>query len=98
MIMTKITLRIDETLLRKARIMAKENGTSVNAMIREFIEKTANDAAPERISAERFKQLIEQGRFASTGERLTRDEMYDSDPRMQRQLRTGTNTTDTQNG
>ena len=75
MTMTKLTLRIDETLLRKARIMAKENGTSVNAMIREFIEKTANDAAPERISAESFMQLIEQGRFASTGARLTREEM-----------------------
>ena len=73
-IMTRLTLRIDETLLRKARIIAKENGTSVNAIIREFIEKTANDAAPERISAERLMQLIEQSRFASTGERLTRDE------------------------
>ena len=96
--MTRLTLRIDETLLRKARITAKENGTSVNAMIRDLIEKTVIAAAPERISAERFMQLIEQGRFASTGERLSRDEMYDSDPRMQRLLRIGTNTTDKQTG
>ena len=72
--MTRPTLRIDETLLRTARIKAKENGTSVNAMIREFIEKTVSDAVPERISAEQFTQLIEQGKFTSTGERLTRDE------------------------
>jgi len=96
MIMTKLALRIDETLLRNARIMAKEKVTSVNAMIREFIEKTANDVAPERISAESFMQLIEQGRFASTDERLTQEEMYESDPRMHRLLRAGTNKTDTQ--
>ena len=94
--MTRLTVRIDETLLRKARIKAKENGTSVNAMIREFIEKTVTTAAPERINKEQFMQLIEQGKFASTGERLTRDEMYESDPRMQRLLRIGTNRTDTQ--
>ena len=65
-------------------------------MIREFIEKTVSDAVPERISAEQFMQLIEQGKFTSSGERLTREEMYESDPRMQRLLRTRTNDTNTQ--
>jgi hypothetical protein len=42
-------------------------------------------------------QIVEQGKFASTGPRMTREEMYDSDPRIQRQLRvgSGTNTSDT---
>lgn len=93
---TRITLRLDETLLRKARIAAKGRGTSINALIRDFIKKTVVEAVPERISTERFIQLIEQGKFTSTGERLTREEMYDSDPRMQRPLRIGTNNTDTQ--
>ena len=57
--MSRLTLRIDEALLRKARIKAKDKGTSVNAMVREFIEKTAITAAPERINADRFRQLIE---------------------------------------
>ena len=96
--MTRLTLRIDETLLRKARIKAEENGTTVNALIREFIEKTVSDTVPERISAEQFMQLIEKGEFTSTGERLMRDEMYESDPRIQRLLCLGTNRTDTQTG
>ncbi len=70
---TRLTLRLDETLLRKARITAKERSTTVNALIRDFIEKTVVEAVPERISKERFMQLIEQGKFTSTSERLTRD-------------------------
>ena len=38
--MTNLTLSVDETLLRKARILALARGTSVNAMVREFIEKS----------------------------------------------------------
>jgi uncharacterized protein (DUF4415 family) len=47
----RITLRLDETLLRKARKTAKERSTTVNALIRDFIEKTVVEAAPERSSA-----------------------------------------------
>lgn len=95
--MTNLTLTIDETLLRKARIKALERGTSVNAMVREFIEKTVAEDAPELTRAQQFMQIVEQGKFASTEPRMTREEMYDSDPRIQRQLRvgSGTNTSDT---
>ena len=95
---TRLTLRLDETLLRKARITAKERSTTVNVLIRDFIEKTVVEAVPERISKERFMQLIEQVKFTSTGERLTREEMYDGDPRTQRLFRTGNNASDTQDG
>ncbi len=88
--MTNLTLTIDETLLRKARILALEQGTSVNAMVREFIEKTVAEDAPELTRAEQFMRIIENGRFASTGPRMTREELYDSYPRIQRQLRVGT--------
>ena len=95
--MTNLTLSIDEMLLRKARIKALERGTSVNAMVREFIEKTVAEDAPELTRAEQFMRVIELGRFASTVPRMLREEMYDSDPRIQRQLRigTGANTSET---
>ena len=88
--MTNLTLTIDETKLRKARILALERGTSVNAMVREFIEKLVDEGAPELTRAEQFIRIIEQGKFAATGPRMTREDMYDSDPRIQRQLRIGT--------
>jgi Family of unknown function (DUF6364) len=81
--MTNLTLTIDETLLRKARIKALERGTSVNAMVRDFIEKTVADDAPNQTRAELFMQIIEQGKFAFTGPRMTREEMYESEPRYQ---------------
>ena len=87
--MTNLTLTIDETLLRKARIKALERGTSVNAMVREFIEKTVAEDAPELTRAEQFMRIIEQSKFAANAPRMTREEMYDSDPRMQRQLGIG---------
>lgn len=94
--MTNLTLTIDDTLLRKARIKALERGTSVNAMVREFIEKTVAEETPELTRAEQFMQVIEKSSFAFAGPRLTREEMYDSDPRIRRQLRigTGANTSD----
>ena len=36
--MTNLTLAIDEDLLRRARVRAAEQGTSVNAVVRQLIE------------------------------------------------------------
>ena len=88
--MTNLTLNIDETLLRKARIKALERGTSVNAMVREFIEKTVADETPEQTRAELFMQIVEQGKFAFTGPRTTREQMYESEPRYQHPRRSRT--------
>ena len=51
--MTNLTLTVDETLLRKARILALERGTSVNALVREFIENMVNESMrrSERVAA-----------------------------------------------
>jgi plasmid stability protein len=37
------TLTIDEETLRRARIRALEQGTSVNAVVREFLQRYAED-------------------------------------------------------
>jgi len=39
--MANLTLTIDEDALRRARIRALEHGTSVNAVVREFLESYA---------------------------------------------------------
>ena len=36
--MANLTLAIDEDLLRRARVRAAEQGTSVNAVVRQLIE------------------------------------------------------------
>ena len=87
--MTNLTLSVDETLLRKARILALERGTSVNAMVREFIEKTVLESNGTNDKGERFMALVEQGKVSSLGFKMTRQEIYDSDPRMQTLFRIG---------
>ena len=46
--MTNLTLTIDEKLLTRARIRALEQGTSVNALVREFLESYAGSVGNER--------------------------------------------------
>ena len=46
--MTNLTLTIDETQLRKARIVALEQGTSVNVLVREFIANMTAEAAQKK--------------------------------------------------
>ncbi len=87
--MTNLTLTIDENLLRKARILALERNTSVNAMVREFIEKTVAQTQEQTSKADQFVALVERAKFRSSGKRETRQEMYDDDPRMQKLMRMG---------
>lgn len=74
---SNVTITIDDDLLRRARIRALENRTSVNAVLREFLEAYvgAND---RRIRAmEAVIQLSKRTRAGSGGARWTRDELHD---------------------
>lgn len=44
--MTNLTIALDESIVRKARIRAIQEGTSVSAKVREFLAQYANAAAP----------------------------------------------------
>ena len=89
--MTNLTLTVDETLLRKARILALERRTSVNALVREFIENMVNKSMRRSERAAAWRANLAESTIHSTdlAPRLTRQEMYDSDPRMQRLFRIG---------
>ena len=41
--MANLTLQLDDELLRRARVRAAEQGTSVNAVVREYLERFARD-------------------------------------------------------
>ena len=63
-------------------------------MVREFIEKTALESNGTNDKGERFMALVEQGKVSSLEFKMTRQEMYDSDPRMQKLFRIGGNGSD----
>lgn len=73
-----LTLAIDEDLLRRARIRAIEEGTSVNAVVRDFLAAYAGrDEQVEAVT--RFLQIARQslaGRDGA-GRTWTREEIYE---------------------
>jgi plasmid stability protein len=72
-----LTITIDDELLRRARIRALSQGTSVNAVLREFLESYAGSDVEGAARA----RLVELARatVASSGRggrSWTRDEIY----------------------
>ena len=75
--MANLTIVIEEDVLRKARLRALQRGTSVNAVLREYLHAYAG-AGDERQQA--VKDLLEMSRRAKTRaprRRWTRDEVHE---------------------
>jgi plasmid stability protein len=73
-----LTLTIDDDTLRAARIRALEQGTSVNAVVREYLEQYAyRESAREAVEA--FLRRAERSHASSGpgGRSWTREELYD---------------------
>jgi plasmid stability protein len=74
-----LTLTIDDETLRRARIRALEEGTSVNALVREYLERFA-DAGDRVIEGRR--RVVELARASTagadgTGRAWAREEIYE---------------------
>ncbi len=76
--MANLTLTLDDDTLRRARIRALEQGTSVNALVRDYLERYAGEsAAAEGLRS--FLAATERSGAGSgpEGRSWTRDELYD---------------------
>lgn len=78
--MANLTLSIPDSDLSRARKLAAERGTTVNAMVREFIARQVNTITPDRQAA--IDRMIARsnawaGKAVSTT--VTREETYDRD-------------------
>ena len=89
--MSNLTIAVEDQLIKRARIRAIAQGTSVSAQVREFLQRYVNepDAGLTKLREEstaRLMQAIEaataltQPELARAGQRLTlRDELYGGD-------------------
>jgi plasmid stability protein len=71
-----LTLSVDDELLRRARIRALEEGTSVNALVRDYLERFTAGPAEDGV----FEALSTiASRTSRTGpeRRWTRDELHE---------------------
>jgi hypothetical protein len=78
--MANLTLTIDDDLLRKARIRALENNTSVNAVVRDYLERYAG-IGPTAAALTGFLELARRSNASSgpAGRTWTRDGLYERD-------------------
>lgn len=76
--MANLTLTIDENVLRRARIRAIEQNTSVNAVVREFLESYAGKDDRDR-AVQEFLKLAKNSRAGSgpTGRTWKREDIYE---------------------
>jgi plasmid stability protein len=76
--MTNLTLVVDEETLRKARIRAMQRGTSVNALVRDYLNRLAGESQAAEGIAE-FRAAVEGAGASSgpAGRTWTRDELYE---------------------
>ena len=75
--MTNVTLSIDEEDLRHARVLALQQGTSLNAVIRGFVRSYIGDNKHYQRITKRILQQAEQSRYYSGGRRWTREELHE---------------------
>ncbi len=86
--MTDLTLTIDAEVLEKARMRASEEDTSVDALVREFLGKYAEERAAREKREEAFQDLLRisrESKASSGGKGLpSREETYEERTRWPR--------------
>lgn len=83
--MTKnLTLAIDDELLDRARVLAAMKRTTVNAMVREFLEQVVQaELDADEVTRELLK-LSREGSWDMGDWRPSRDDTYSGSPRFDR--------------
>jgi plasmid stability protein len=74
--MANLTIVIDETVLKKARIRALEEGTSVNAVVRQYLESYSGADPGQRANVDEILNLSKKSRSRKGSKRWTRDDLH----------------------
>lgn len=75
--MGNLTIAIDEESLKKARIRALQEGTSVNALLREFLDSYAGVRREQKEAAGRVVALSSSSKSRRGGRTWTRDSLHE---------------------
>lgn len=78
--LVNLTLAVDERTIQRAREIARQQGTSLNALLRQYIELLANQATGDELLRE-FQELwadIDRSPGGSSrGYKFDREELYE---------------------
>lgn len=75
--MANLTIALDDEILRKARLKAVQQGTSVNALLRDYLTQFAGTRSAQGQAAKRFIDLAAKSRARKGARRWTRDELHE---------------------
>ena len=75
--MKNITLSIEEDVLREARKIAAERGTTVNAMVRASLAELVRQKKRTRDALKRMRDLAEKGGMEIGNRTWTRDDLHE---------------------
>jgi hypothetical protein len=76
-LMANLTLTIDDDVLRKARLRALEEGTSVNAVVRQYLESYTGVRRVHEVVVAEILSLSKRSRSRRGSRRWTRDDLHD---------------------
>lgn len=71
-----LTLSVEDEVIQNARRTAEALGSSVNRLVREYLEQLAGKADPATDAAE-FERLSLEARGNSNGWKFNREELHD---------------------
>lgn len=72
-----VTLSIDEEDLKAARITALQNGTSLNAVVRDFIKSYIGQAQRNQKLADSILHTMNESVYVGPSHKVSRDELYE---------------------
>ncbi len=75
--MANLTISVDNEVLKKARIRALEQNTSVNAILREFLESYAGLRSEQDRAVSRLIDLSNSSKSRRGDWQWNRDELYE---------------------
>jgi hypothetical protein len=75
--MANVTITIDPDVLKKARIRALDQGTSVNALLREYLEEYTGMRHRHETNVTEILTLSKRSKSRRGSRRWTRDDLHD---------------------
>ncbi len=76
-VMKNLTLRIEEDILVKARQIASERTTSVNALVREYLSDLVRQQSRQEIARKELSALCRESTAVIGDRTWTRDDLHD---------------------
>jgi len=76
-VQTNLTLSIDEYTLRAARKIALDRHTSVNSMVRDYLNQLVSTADERKQALEGLRALFDEKPFRMGEKNWTRDDLHE---------------------